>query len=124
MIDEDSRKLISLLPPPVDFQLVIADIKVLGKRELSILLKYRHKLKIIVNKQKLDVLTEEKKKMKDEEKDKDYDGDEENIEKDLEEMIARRDKLMKKSVKKIRDKSARTQQKIADSAFSGNIQDV
>lgn len=52
MSEAEKEKYVSLTKTPKDFELLMEDIKVLGKREMVQLLKWRSKIKIELNKLK------------------------------------------------------------------------
>jgi len=51
LYDKESKKIIEAnmkeLKPPVDLELIISDIKVVGRREFQLLLRLRHKYQIM-----------------------------------------------------------------------------
>ena len=51
-VDERSKEIFKKLAPPDDIEHILSDIKVLGKRELHLILKYRYKYLQTTNRQK------------------------------------------------------------------------
>jgi hypothetical protein len=51
-VDEKSREIFKKIAPPEEMEDFLQDIKVLGKRELHLILKYRYKYLQTINKEK------------------------------------------------------------------------
>jgi len=90
---------------PVDLQLICDDLKVCGRREMSILIKLRHKYQEVIKKQNKAV-TDEAKAEKDAAKEPEDEDD--RIDRELEETMKRMERDKKKAAKKekvLQDKS-------------------
>ena len=108
--DEESKKLLELVPfGHQGLDIYIKDLKVLGKSEISALLKWRHKIKVLQH--------AERKATKGE--DIDFKGNNEEEKNELEEYIYTQDKKTKKRENKSIKKLEHTRKKIEKSEFAG-----
>ena len=112
-IDEEGKKYLDMVTPPDDLGDICKDVKVLGKRELSNLLRWRTRVLHNIAKQR----TEEEKVVKDTEIQK----EELNEEEELEKFLADKERKDRKSKKKSEKKLLKQKSKYDRSEFGGEL---
>lgn len=80
------QEIVPVLKVPKELEDIVADVKVLGKREMEILLRYRYKYQMIIQKTRKEELQASKKRDQPEKTEQELEAEEE---KDLQDTIVR-----------------------------------
>jgi len=126
---EDEAKYLSITKTPEDYKVIMEDLKVIGKRELQSLLRWRIKLLTKLGKLKKKAAKENNDAIEEEEEEKEEkkpkaDGEEHDTDSELEEQIKNESKRELKELKRQREKKVSVLAKLGERAPGAVIADA